>query len=703
MKYRIGIDVGGTFTHAVAINAVSLDVSYQIKVPTTHSSSEGVATGVTQALKEILQCGVFPEDVVFIAHSTTQATNALLEGDVAQVGIIGMAKGNDAIKAKSDTNIENIEVSPGKYIHISHIFINSGNLNEEIVNNAIDELIKNGAEVIVAAESFSVDNTDNELFVLQICSSRGIPATASYEVSGLYGLKIRTRTAVMNASILPKMMMTAEMTAKAVKNAGIDAPLMIMRSDGGVMTIDEVRRRPILTILSGPAAGVAAALMYAKISDGVFIEVGGTSSDITCIRNGIANTKSATIGNHKLFLNTLDVRTIGIAGGSIVRYKNNQVNGVGPRSAHLAGLNYSAFEKISPENTVSENIQPFKGDFSDYLICKDTTTNKKAAITMTCVANAAGYVPENDYAAGNGNIAQKFLGDLLDKVLSTGCMTVQNTVTELLDEYHIPPNQAILIGGGGGAGVIVPYTGEKMMHLPWKIAENAPVISAIGVALALVRDVIERNIVNPSKEDILKIRREAIDAVIKSGADEKTVEVAVDIDNQVNIVRATATGSLKMELKRSIIRTADKEEMVKIAAKSMNCDYKSVHIITENTGFTIYSVEKTIKRLFGIIKKSINVLRVIDVEGAVRLQFENAKVKKCTNLSYEKEIKKLILEFAEYGDGGEKLPSVFILSSCRIINLSGLFSLEQVLTIAEVELSAYPEDEELIIVVGEQG
>ncbi|HOS44630.1 MAG TPA: glutamate mutase L, partial [Armatimonadota bacterium] len=114
MPYRIGIDVGGTFTHAVAVEAETLRVTAQAKVPTTHRAAEGVALGVTQALRGLLEAGVRPEEIIFIAHSTTQATNALLEGDVAPVGIIGMARGADALKARADTEIGRLEVAPGR-------------------------------------------------------------------------------------------------------------------------------------------------------------------------------------------------------------------------------------------------------------------------------------------------------------------------------------------------------------------------------------------------------------------------------------------------------------------------------------------------------------------------------------------------------------------------------------------------------------
>lgn len=92
-QVRIGIDVGGTFTDAVVVDNETYEIVAKVKVPTTHHAKQGVAQGIVDAIRKVLDEGaIAPEDVVFIAHGTTQATNALLEGDVARVGIVGMGK-----------------------------------------------------------------------------------------------------------------------------------------------------------------------------------------------------------------------------------------------------------------------------------------------------------------------------------------------------------------------------------------------------------------------------------------------------------------------------------------------------------------------------------------------------------------------------------------------------------------------------------
>ena len=202
-----------------------------------------------------------PKDVIFVAHSTTQATNALIEGDVAQVGVIGIGgKGPGGWIAKAQTNLKDIDLGSGRSIHLHNRYLVDDTLSDASVKAAIQELTGEGAQVIVASEVYGVDDMENENGVCDIAKQMGLEATAASEITKLYGLTRRTRTAAINASILPKMLNTANETEESVRSAGVEVPLMIMRGDGGVMEISEMKKRPVLTMLSGPAASVMGSL-----------------------------------------------------------------------------------------------------------------------------------------------------------------------------------------------------------------------------------------------------------------------------------------------------------------------------------------------------------------------------------------------------------------------------------------------------------
>ncbi|MEE8677676.1 MAG: hydantoinase/oxoprolinase family protein [Olsenella sp.] len=578
-QVRIGIDVGGTFTDAVVVDNETYEIVAKVKVPTTHHAKQGVAQGIVDAIRKVLDEGaIAPEDVVFIAHGTTQATNALLEGDVARVGIVGMGKGAGAGRAGTETTVGNIELAPGKYLETEHELIDSAKLTDEAMEAAISALRERGCEVIVASESYSVDDPTDEQAVVQKAEDMGMVATGGYEISQLYGLAARTRTAAVNAALIPKMMETANMTEDAVKGSGIEKPLMIMRCDGGVMSIDEVRKRPILTMLSGLAAGVAGALMYEKITDGIFLEAGGTSTDISAIKDGKVMIKNATVGGHKLYLTSLDVRTLGIAGGSMIRIENGKLLDVGPRSAHIADLAYEVFTDadkiVSPE---LELIAPREDDQADYVAVK-CADGSKVALTLCGAANILGYVPEGDYAHGDVEAARKAwqpladacattVDDICRQVMDCAMKKVQAIVQGLIDDYGLNPNLIYLVGGGGSASVVAPALGERM-GIRHRIAKNAPYISTIGVALALVREQIERNVPNPSEEDIRRIRHDVLEVITRAGANPETVDITVEIDSQKNILRATATGATELRTKDRGSAAKTEDELKKIVAES---------------------------------------------------------------------------------------------------------------------------------------
>ena len=518
MKVRIGIDVGGTFTDAVAINNDTYELIGQVNNSPRTAQRRALPPASFRCCTRLWRkCSIRPEDVTFIAHGTTQATNALLEGDVAKVGVITLERLREP--EQSDTTMGNIELAPGKFLVSCNEYVDTSasDLTGDIAG-ALDALQKQQCTSIVAAEAFSVDDPSNENKVVEMCGERDLPATATNDISKLYGLKIRTRTAVVNASIMPKMLEAATMTDQSIKDAGIQSPLMVMRCDGGVMTVDEVRSRPILTILSGPAAGVAGALMYEKLTDGIFFEVGGTSTDISCVKDGKVIIQYAEVGGHKTYLNSLDVRTVGIGGGSMVQIKDGKACDTGPRSAHIAGLDYEVYteaDQIVEPKLVT--VRPTETD-PDYA-CIECANGLRVALTMAGAANIAGYVRPEDYAYGNVEAARKAWQPLADsmgctveeaakQVLAFAAAKNSKVAAQLMKDYKMDPRTTVFVGGGGGAATVVPHLAETMQH-KYRIAKNAPVISTIGVALAMVRDMVERSVTNPTEEDIISVRREA--------------------------------------------------------------------------------------------------------------------------------------------------------------------------------------------------
>src|SRR3954451_10376254 len=584
--YRIGIDVGGTFTKAVLIDNATHEVVGRFSVLTTHSDPRGVAKGVVDVFRNVLeQSDVDPKEVIFLAHSTTQATNALLEGDVANVGVIGMATRMESLLAKGQSTMKPIELAPGRFLKPGNRFITKETLTDESVSKAIENLKSEGARVIVASSAFGVDDSEAEETVRRLVIEAGLAATCGHEITKLYGLTTRTRTAVINASILPKMIDTAVMTEASVREAGIQAPLMIMRGDGGVMDIAEMRRRPAMTMLSGPAASVAGALMYLRVSDGIYFEVGGPSTNIGVIRNGRPTIKHARVGGHDTYVSSLDVRVIGIAGGSMVRVRDGKLVDVGPRSAHIAGLPYSAF--AAPADIVDPTIelfQPRPDDPGDYVAVR-SANGTRYAITNTCAANVLGYAKPGLHAYGNPESAQramaalagmigKSIEDTARAILDIATDKVIPVVEDLIAEYKLDRDQAVLVGEGGGAAALIPHaSGRTGLH--HEISKDAEVISSIGVALALVRDVVERVIPNAQPEDIKRIRREAFEAAVKLGADPDGVEVTIELDPNTHRIRATAMGASEMRARQRKDEVGETEAR-EIAAKAMGLDLDHV-------------------------------------------------------------------------------------------------------------------------------
>jgi N-methylhydantoinase A len=671
-KLRLGIDVGGTFTDVVAIDAVTRELVARVKVPTTHDAPEGVAAGIVDGIERLLaESNVAPGDVAFIAHSTTQATNALLEGDVARVGVLGLL-GAGAWFARRQMTFAPVALAPG--LHFTPVFAFAKASDGAAIHAAVDDLLARDVEAVATSQAFGVDHPAAENAAAEYARERGADATSGHDVSTTYGLRARTRTAALNAAILPRMIRTSQMTAAAVERAAIAAPLMIMRSDGGVMDVREIERRPILTLLSGPAAGVAGALLYDNVSDGIFVEVGGTSSDCSAIRAGRPQMRAAKIGGHRAMLRTLDVRTLGIAGGSMAKIAGGAVVDVGPRSAHIAGCVYACFA----DPALADGARVDEESEYAVVVARDGT---RIAVTPSCAANLLGAVPSDAFARGNVEsaraafalLAQRHGGDaesLARQLLDIAARKLRAGIDDLIADYALDRTHVVVVGGGGGAGAIVPHAAETM-GLPWRIARDAEVISPIGVALALVRDVVERIIVNPSPKEIARIRREAADRVVAAGASPERVEVQVEIDSQRNLVRATASGATEIA-ESAALPAATEAERRAAAARSMRCEPGQLRDV-ELTG-----------RLYGY--EHAPDVRVVDERGVVRLSLRSAVIERAAAENLEARVTQAIEAGTRFGDVGRAIPAVYLLRGARVAAFEGLASREQGVALACEEI-----------------
>jgi N-methylhydantoinase A/oxoprolinase/acetone carboxylase beta subunit len=665
----------------VVVDAATRRIVARVKVPTTHDAAEGVAAGIVAGLRQVLEApGVDAGRIAFIAHSTTQATNALLEGDVARVGIVGL-HGPFGWLERAHVRVPPIALGPGATLAPQTAFARSG--DDAAIARALDVLLAAGAEAIVASEAFGVDRPAAERSVVAAARARGASATAGHEVATTYGLRARTRTAALNAAILPRMLRTAQMTAGAVERAGIGVPLMIMRSDGGVMDVAEVARRPILTMLSGPAAGIAGALLHENVTDGIFIEVGGTSADCSVIRRGLPQMRPAKVGGHRTMLRTLDVRTLAIAGGSLLRWDQNArglgaLRDVGPRSAHIAGLGYVCF--APPGAFAAARVC----DVGGYLAIENSS-GARFGLTPTCAANLLGYVGLHDFARADSEsaalgfaLAGERIGcpgeALARAVLERAAEKLRVAIDELIADYELARDDVELVGGGGGAGALVPFAAERL-GLRYRIARDAEVISPLGVALALVRDVVERTIVAPGPDDVVRVRREAFERVVAAGAAPEFVEVTVEIDARRNLVRATASGATAAVACEPAGVAASDDERRAAAGRSLRAEPQTLRRAPDAGAFAIF--ETATKRAGAC---------AVDARGVVRLISRDAHVRRTTVAALERDLATLLDDATAFGDVGRALPDIALVYGTRVAELGTLAEAAQCVALAAEEV-----------------
>ena len=349
-SYHIAVDIGGTFTDVVIQNTED-GTLWTAKTPSTpHDLASGFMSGVQNAIQ---QADADPSSVQRIFHGTTIATNAVIERTPSNIGLL-TTKGFKYVLEIGRHDIprrQNIyawvkperPVPPNRIFEVSERLDRTGNplvaLDENECREAARQLRDQGVEAVALCFLYSYANPAHEERAAEILREElpGVHVALSSEVLPQFREFERTVATVLNAYVMPRVGRYLTGLESAAKRDGLDAPLFIMKSNGGVTSADMAARQAIHTVLSGPVAGVMGATQIANAAEFpsfISVDVGGTSADICLARDGEPEmTVERSIGGLPLQLPMLDIVTIGAGGGSIARPLAAGGLSVGPESA----------------------------------------------------------------------------------------------------------------------------------------------------------------------------------------------------------------------------------------------------------------------------------------------------------------------------------------------------------------------------------
>lgn len=352
MAYRLGVDVGGTFTDLLLIEDES-GKTFRTKVPSTpHDPSEAVVNGSRKICEE---AGVPAEDIEYFMHGTTVATNAVLEGKGSRVGLVvtdgyrqvlqvarsyvpgglagwiiwpkpePMAPLECTIEAPERIGADGSEVRP---------------LDEDALRRNLQILKGEGIEAITVSLVNSYVNDAHERRVAEICAEEfpDLPISVSVDILPEMQEYERTLTTVANSAVRPTVARYVRNLRNELRNWGMKGHLNLLRSDGGLMSSEKSEAAPVALLMSGPAGGVSGALWVAKnagFENLLTLDMGGTSTDVALIENAQPRLRrETTVGDLTVRASSLDIRTVGAGGGSIAHVPElTKALRVGPESA----------------------------------------------------------------------------------------------------------------------------------------------------------------------------------------------------------------------------------------------------------------------------------------------------------------------------------------------------------------------------------
>jgi N-methylhydantoinase A len=343
------VDIGGTFTD-VTLQDAGTGEAWTAKTPSTpQDPSEAFIIGIGLALRK---AGRVAAEIGRVLHGTTVATNLILEGRTAPTALL-TTKGFRHVLEIGRADLprrDNLwswvkprRPVPPAWVHEirGRIAADSSELaplDEAAVRAAAHSAAAAGAHAIAICFLHSFTNPAHERRALELIREVApeLAVTASSDVLPVVREYERSMATVLNAAVMPAVATYVQRLEQRLEAAGVAAPLLLMKSNGGVAGVESIRQAPAQTALSGPAAGVVGAVAVARaagVAEIITVDIGGTSADICCIANGrVGLTQNGRIASWPLPLPMLDMVTIGAGGGSIARVTNGALM-VGPQSA----------------------------------------------------------------------------------------------------------------------------------------------------------------------------------------------------------------------------------------------------------------------------------------------------------------------------------------------------------------------------------
>ena len=455
----LGIDVGGTFTDAVVLNnKASGDVAQvlaQAKVPTTH---EDVLQCLLAALDAVLpQVEAAASKLERVVISSTIVTNALTEHKLDPVFL--------AVITGPGMNIKgHVPVTP---YYLSGYVDHRGKVTAQIDwTKHRDLLNKKGSGVCAVSGKFAVRDPQLEFQAEHELTKCGYKKVfLGSELSGELNFVRRTNSAYFAAQVYTLFQKFSQRITRALTERGINAPVHILKADGGTLPLEAAIQQPVEAVFTGPAASVLGIeALAAPAVNSISLDVGGTTTDIAFWEQGLPlmAKRGAVINGYPTAVRSFHMRSIGIGGDSRIHKLPDGSYQVGP-------------EREGPAAAVGGSV----ATLSDALI-------------------VAGYVSFGDAARAQAAIAA--LGgepsDQARKIIASACAAIQATISEMLEEWAKQPVYTVddvikgtefvpaqLIGVGGGAPGLIKALGE-LMQLPVDIPLGAMVANAVGAAVA---------------------------------------------------------------------------------------------------------------------------------------------------------------------------------------------------------------------------